>query len=182
MEKQVWRRGRKVREGTKGSSRGQRVSGGGFACCWEGLGVGRGVPRSGSQPQSRGREAERGPLPSPLFPSPSPDVSEQEEIFKGKFQLQQTFSIPGSLTRSALSSLGAGIHIAKLTRPGLQMVGLLVGRMLKPGPLLGQALSFCLLGGGALWGPRGEDGWHRHARGSGWQLLIVRSFMSVSSR
>lgn len=181
MEKQVWRRGRKVREGTKGSSRGQQVSGGDLLADERGLGVGRGEPRSGRQPQSQGREAERGPLPSPLFPSPNPDVSEQEEIFKGKFQLQQTFSVPGSHTRSTLSSLRAGIHITKLTRPGLQMVGLLVGRMLKPGPLLGQALSLCLLGGGALRGPIGEDGWHRHARGSGWQLLIVRSFMSVSS-
>lgn len=56
---------------------------------------------------------------------PALDLSEQEEIFKGKFQLQRTFSIPGSHTRSPLSSLGAGIHMIALTGPGLRWLGCL---------------------------------------------------------
>lgn len=51
--------------------------------------VGPGEPRSSSsQPQSKGSEAERGLLSSPLPHPPALELSKQEEIFNGRFQLQ----------------------------------------------------------------------------------------------
>lgn len=85
---------------------------------------------------------QRGDFYPPHFPIPLLWSSASRKRFSraGSSSSELSQSLTPTLVQ-ALSSLRAGIQVTKLTRPGLQMVRLHVGYMLKQGPLLGQAPS-----------------------------------------